>query len=185
MEKLAENIWKLNVDSNIYFLDLKEKIIIDTGPRIYKKVIEEELQKLIKLGKIEKVIFTHLHYDHSGNFDLFPNADFFASKEEIELLKQNKMYTIGDPLLALKFNIKLNPLETLKGFDIIKTPGHTKGCICLLYKKEKILFSGDTLFFNDAIGRTDFPFSSPEEMHDSLEKLKKIPYKILAPGHDY
>lgn len=188
INRIAPKVWKLNVDSNVYFLDLKEKIIIDTGPKVYKAIVKEELSKVIDLDKINKVIFTHLHYDHIGNFELFKKAKFYASKEEIALLKRNKIYAIGDPLLAAKFTIKLNPLKnSLKdflGLKIINTPGHTKGSICLYYEKEKILFSGDTLFYN-GFGRTDFPFSSPEKMEESLEKLRKIKYKILAPGHDY
>ena len=184
MEKLAENIWKLNVDSNIYFLDLDEKIIIDAGPRNYKKEVIESLSEIVDLKKIDKVIFTHLHYDHIGNFDIFPNAKFYASPEEVEYFKQNKFFAIGDPLLAAKFNVELLPLEELDGFDIIKTPGHTKGSFCLLYKKEKILFSGDTLFFN-GYGRIDFPGSAPEKMETSLNLLKGMDYKVLAPGHDY
>ena len=184
MQKLAENIYKINVDSNVYFLDLKEKIVIDAGPREYREQVEKELSKLIDLGKVQKVIFTHIHYDHIGNFDLFPNAKFYTSKEEIELLNKNKIFAIGHSLLAKTFNIKLDELGELDGFDIIKTPGHTKGSFCLFYKKDKILFSGDTLFFN-GIGRTDFPFSAPDKMQDSLDKLKKLDYKILAPGHDY
>ena len=89
MEKLAENIYKLNVDSNIYFLDLDEKLIIDAGPRNYKEIVKKELSKLVFLDKIQKVIFTHLHYDHIGNFDLFPNAEFFALEEEIEYFKKH------------------------------------------------------------------------------------------------
>ena len=184
MKKIANNIWKLNADSNVYFLDLKEKIIIDSGPRQYKPVVKEELSKVVDLDKIDKVIFTHLHYDHIGNFDLFKKAKFYASEEEIQLLKENRFYAIGDPLLAVKFNIKLNPLKDFLGLKIIKTPGHTKGSICIFYEKEKILFSGDTLFFN-GFGRVDFPFSDPGQMEESLESLKKIKYKILAPGHDY
>ncbi len=184
MEKLAENIWKLNVDSNIYLLDFKEKIIIDAGPKNYKDTVKEELGKVTDLDKINNVIFTHLHYDHIGNFDLFPNAKFYASEEEIEYLKKHKIFAIGDPLLAAKFNVELFPLKELEGFDIIKTPGHTKGSFCLLYKKEKILFSGDTLFFN-GFGRIDFPGSAPEKMKASLDLLGKIDYKTLAPGHDY
>ena len=84
----------------------------------------------------------------------------------------------------MKFKVKLSPLKDLLGLKIIKTPGHTKGSICLYYQKEKILFSGDTLFYN-GFGRIDFPFSDPGKMEESLEKLKKIKYKILAPGHDY
>jgi len=184
MEKIAENIYKINVDSNVYFLDLDEKIIVDTGPSNYKEVVRQQLQKLTSLDKIQKVIFTHLHYDHSGNFDLFPNAEFFALAEEIAYFKSHPIYAIGNPFLAAKFKINLKPLSELKGFDIIKTPGHTHGSFCLLWKKDKILFSGDTLFFN-GYGRIDFPGSLPDKMESSLKKLKEIDYEILAPGHDY
>jgi glyoxylase-like metal-dependent hydrolase (beta-lactamase superfamily II) len=184
MKEIAPKIWKLNVDSNIYFLDFSEKVVIDAGPRSYRAVVEEELSKKIDLDKIDKVVFTHLHYDHIGNYDLFPNAKFYAAAEEIDLLKKNKVYTIGDPLLAIKFNVKLHPITDFLGLKVINTPGHTKGCICLYYAKEKVLFSGDTLFFN-GIGRTDLPFSDPSGMEESLEGLKKIGYKVLAPGHDY
>ena len=184
IKEIAKYIWKLNVDSNVYFLDLKEKIVIDTGPKSYRALVEEELKKVVDLSKVDRVIFTHLHYDHCGNYDLFPKARFYASSEEISLLKKNKIYAIGDPLLAMKFKIKLNPLEDFLGIKVIKTPGHTLGSVCLYYKKEGILFSGDTLFFN-GFGRVDFPFSDPGKMEESLEMLNKMKYRILAPGHDY
>lgn len=184
IKEIAKNIWKLNVDSNVYFLDLKEKVVIDTGPRDYKGVVGGELDSVVDLDDVKRVVFTHLHYDHTGNFDLFPKARFYASAEEIKLLEKNKAYAIGDPLLVLKFKVKLNVLKDFLGFKVIKTPGHTKGSVCLYYEKEKVLFSGDTLFFN-GFGRIDFPFSDPGKMEESLEKLKKIKYKILAPGHDY
>ncbi len=184
MEKIAPKVWKLNVDSNVYFLDFKGKIVIDAGPKAYRAVVEEELKKVVSLDKVDRVIFTHLHYDHIGNFELFPNAKFYASAEEIALLEKNKIYAIGDPLLAMKFKVKLNVLKDFLGLKVIKTPGHTKGSVCLYYAKEKVLFSGDTLFVN-GFGRIDFPFSDPGRMEESLEMIKKIKYKILAPGHDY
>ena len=184
MEKLAENVWKLNVDSNIYFLDIDEKIIIDAGPPGTRDYVEKELSKVVDLSKVEKVIFTHLHYDHISNFDLFPNAKFYASSEEIEFFKNNKLHAILNPDIVSKFNVELHVLNKLDGFDIIKTPGHTKGSFCLLYKKEGILFTGDTKFFN-GYGRIDFPGAVPERMEESLKKVEGIDYKILAPGHDY
>ena len=184
MKQIAPKVWKLNVDSNIYFLDFKEKIIIDAGPKQYRAIVEEELKKVVDLDKITQVIFTHLHYDHIGNFELFKNAKFYASEQEIALLKENKLYAIGDPILATKFKVKLNPLKDSRELKIIKTPGHTKGSVCIYYEKEKVLFSGDTLFFN-GFGRIDFPFSDPGRMEASLESLQKLGYKILAPGHDY
>lgn len=184
MKEIAPKVWKLNVDSNVYFLDFKEKIVIDTGPKAYKAVVEDELSKVVEPDKVDIVIFTHLHYDHIGNFSLFPNAKFYASAEEIKLLGENKVYAIGDPLLAVKFKVKLHPLKDFLGLKVINTPGHTKGSVCIYYPKEKVLFSGDTLFFN-GFGRIDFPFSEPGKMEESLEKVGKIGYKILAPGHDY
>jgi len=184
MKEIAPKVWKLNVDSNVYFLDFKEKVIVDCGPKAYRAVVEEEVSNRVDLAKVDRVILTHLHYDHIGNFDLFPNAKFYASAEEISLLKKNKMYAIGDPLLAMKFKVKLHVLKDGLGLKVIKTPGHTKGSVCIYYAKEKVLFSGDTLFFN-GFGRIDFPFSDPGKMEESLESLKKIGYKILAPGHDY
>jgi len=49
--------------------------------------------------------------------------------------------------------------------------------------KEKILFSGDTIFHRGTIGRTDLPTSLPKEMDKSLKKLAKYKYDILCPGH--
>ena len=184
IKEIAPKVWKINVDSNVYFLDLKEKVVIDTGPRAYRAIVEEELNQVVKLDKIDGVVFTHLHYDHSGNFDLFPKAKFYASQKEITLLEKNKIYTIGDPLLAMKFKVKLYPLKDFLGLKVIETPGHTEGSVSLYYEKEGVLFSGDTMFFN-GFGRVDFPFSDPGKMEESLEKLSKIKYKILAPGHDY
>ena len=100
MEKIASNVWKLNVDSNVYFLNLKEKLIIDTGPRAYHDDVKEKISNVVKLNEINKVILTHIHYDHSGNIDLFPNAEIYASKKEIEDFMKN-------PIVAFNLNPKI------------------------------------------------------------------------------
>jgi len=184
IEKVTNNVFKLKADSNVYVL-VKEKIVIDTGSRKNRDVLIDNLEKIISFKQIKKVIFTHLHYDHIGNFDLFVNAKFYASKQEIDYFNKRKFFTTLSYSIAKRFNIKLNPLEKLPGFEIIKTPGHTLGSIALFYKKEKILFSGDTLFFNNLFGRVDLPSSRPLKMRSSLKTLKEIDYKILCPGHEY
>ena len=181
MKQISSNVLKLNVDSNIYLVE--KRIIIDTGPEPYKETVRKAISEVVDLTKIEKVIFTHLHYDHMGNYDLFPNAEFFASEEAIHDFEEAPEEAVLNSALVSKFNVKLNPLTELEGFKIIKTPGHTRGSICLLYIKDNVLFSGDTLFFKDNIGRLDLPTSVPEEMDNSLKQLKD--YKTLAPGHDY
>lgn len=185
IEKIRKNIWKLKANSNIYFLDFDKKILIDTGDRAERRVVEQFLSKIIDFDKIEIIIFTHLHYDHIGNFDLFPKATFYASEQAIKDLEKDKEKAIYDEFMAEKFDVKLKPIPNKIGdLEIIKTPGHTRGSICIWHEPEKILFSGDTLF-GKTPGRTDLPTSSPAQMKKTLMKLVRYNFKILAPGHDY
>ncbi|MFH0876029.1 MAG: MBL fold metallo-hydrolase [archaeon] len=187
IERISESVWKYKGNGNIYFLDTPKKIIIDTGCRSERSTINQFLSKIIDFSKVDIVIFTHLHYDHTGNFDLFPNAFLYASKNAIESFEIDPFGTILNKDLSDKFKFaKLNKLpEKIDCLEVIETPGHTKGSVCLFYPDEKVLFSGDTLFHKKNIGRTDLPSSAPEKMQESLVRLLNCPYKILCPGHDY
>ena len=185
VERIINNIWKIKADSNVYFLNFDEKIIIDTGSRSNRNVLEQFLKPLISFSEVDKVIFTHLHYDHIGNFDLFVNADFFASQQEINDFKENPVNTVLEEDMAKRFDVELKPVKDFNGLKVIYTPGHTRGSICLWYEEGKILFSGDTLFFRKQTGRVDLPTSSPEDLNKSLMKLLKYNFKVLCPGHEY
>ena len=66
-------------------------------------------------------------------------------------------------------------------FQVLHTPGHTPGSVCLL--ADKVLLTGDTLFAGSC-GRTDFPGGSWSQMMDSLGRLANLPgnYTVLS-GH--
>jgi hydroxyacylglutathione hydrolase len=65
--------------------------------------------------------------------------------------------------------------------NVIHTPGHTPGSICLL--NERVIFTGDTLFAG-GVGRTDFVGGSERDMKLSLERLKHLPENLVVyPGH--
>ena len=66
-------------------------------------------------------------------------------------------------------------------FEVLQTPGHTPGCVCLLCRD--CMFSGDTLFAGTC-GRTDLPGSDPKKMRQSLARLAGLDqeYQVL-PGH--
>ncbi|HII72262.1 TPA: MBL fold metallo-hydrolase [Candidatus Woesearchaeota archaeon] len=189
LAKVAPDVWKFTArdQSNVYFLDFDKKIIIDASNRTYREDLKNFMGRAIDFDKVDIVIFTHLHYDHCGNFDLFPNAEFYASKEEIADFHKDPNGTVLDSAVADKLrSVTLNPLpEEFHGLKLINTPGHTRGSVCLYYQKQKILFSGDTLFARKSQGRTDLPTSAPDQMRKSVMALIEVPYKILCPGHDY
>jgi hydroxyacylglutathione hydrolase len=168
IRKISKNVYKIsfqNFGSYVYLLQLENKnIIIDTSsPENAEELISHLHELKLSPTVIDIVILTHNHWDHTGGMDLFPNAKFYASKKDF-----------GENL----FDIHTLEIPELK---IINTPGHSKGGICILYKD--ILFSGDTLFHRGTIGRTDLPGSDKNEMRKSLEKLSKLKFKILCPGH--
>ena len=67
--------------------------------------------------------------------------------------------------------------------EVLETPGHSLGCICLYEKIEKVLFSGDTVFPDGNIGRTDMYGGDTAELVRSIERLTKLDVKTMYPGH--
>ncbi|MEK6849660.1 MAG: MBL fold metallo-hydrolase [Nanoarchaeota archaeon] len=187
LQNISTNIWKLAGDGNVYFLDFEKKIFVDTGSRMLRPKIEMFLSKVVDFLKVDYVVLTHLHLDHVGNIDLFPNATLLASQAEIDAFNANPDGAVLDSSLAAKIKQRgMTAIETvsLPGLEVIQTPGHTSGSICLWYAKEGVLFSGDTIFHR-GIGRMDLPTSVPDIMQTSLNKLSTLPIKKLCAGHDY
>jgi glyoxylase-like metal-dependent hydrolase (beta-lactamase superfamily II) len=187
--KIGKTIWKCTGadKSNVYFIDGEKKIMIDAGNRTDRATMTMMLGKAVDFAAIEVVIFTHLHYDHCGNFDMFPNAEFYASAQELADFKNSPNNTVLDRIVAEKLSsIEIKPLpEELYGLRVIPAPGHTRGSVMIWYDKEKALFTGDTYFGSKKQGRIDLPTSDPDRMKDSVMSVVNMNAKILCPGHDY
>jgi len=180
--KVSPNVWKIANDSNIYYIKGKN-MLIDCGDRLHIEDIKKDVSALFDPLSIKIVVITHLHYDHCGCIDLFPNAKFYAHPDEIKNYKENPLGLVfDDSMVELLSHIKLLPLIEIEDVKIIHTPGHTAGGICLLY--DGILFTGDTLF-DGGTGRTDLYSSDEAAMQKSLEMLEELEYEVLCPGHDY
>ena len=129
-----------------------------------------------KYKKLDYILNTHHHFDHvDGNLKLKKKYNskvlgFDKDKERIPgidiKLKDNQKFKIGD-------------LE----FKVIFVPGHTNGHIAFYFEKEKILFSGDTLF---SLGCGKVFEGTHKDMFNSLNKLKSLsPDTKIYCGHEY
>ena len=137
----------------------------------------ETCDKIIqKYEKLDFILNTHHHFDHvDGNLQLKKKykanvLGFANDKDRIPgidiLLKENEKFKIGN-------------LE----FKVIFIPGHTKGHIAYFFEKEKILFSGDTLF---SLGCGRVFEGTHKQMFESLNKLKSLPKETkIYCGHEY
>jgi len=183
------------LETNCYLVwneDTKECLVID--PADDGVSISEEInnKKLI----VKAVFLTHGHFDHSlGALDLklIYNVDFGCSQKDAFLLDRQdetaKHFLKKEIQVPnfIKIDIDLDKIKEFKLggeiIEIIKTPGHTPGSVCFYNKKNKLLFSGDTLFLG-LRGRTDFSYGSTKDIFVSLKKLMKLEKdtKVLS-GH--
>tara|TARA_B110000967_G_C18731648_1_gene482899 strand:- start:40 stop:804 length:765 start_codon:yes stop_codon:yes gene_type:complete len=129
-----------------------------------------------KFKKIDYIFNTHHHFDHTGgNLDLKNKykAKIIGSK------KDEKRIPGIDTKLSNNENFKLGNTE----FKIFLIPGHTSGHICFYSKKEKVIFTGDTLF---SLGCGRVFEGTYLEMFKSLNFIKKLPIDSrIYCGHEY
>ena len=152
---------------NLYFLiGEKDFILIDSGDGSISIPEEPAL-----------TILTHNHYDHtSGVKPEWKNVLIHPAD-----LKQHEHSRVpGNAKSLEQKTIEFPPFS----LEVIPTPGHTPGSICLFEKSKKIIFTGDTLFAEGIQGRTDFREGSQEAMDKSLAFLSTLDYRILCPGHN-
>ena len=139
------------------------------------------------------ILLTHGHFDHILAADALRrefSVPIYAAEAEKPVL-ENAQYNLSAMWhrpVTLKADqyLKDGQILSLAGFSIkvISTPGHTAGGLCYYLEKERVLFSGDTLFAG-SYGRVDFPTSSMAEMARSVrERLLTLPEDtIVYPGH--
>lgn len=169
----------------------RQTLIIDPGDDAdyIERILKDTL--CIPVG----VVATHGHFDHIlavTELKLAYNIPFQISKDDeflVKYMQSSAMYflriavdppPIIDNTILNKGKIKIGD----SALEIIATPGHTPGSICLYSKQDKILFTGDLLFADGGVGRTDFSYSSTLDLTKSLHKIFTLPHDIVIyPGH--
>lgn len=153
----------------------KEAVVIDPGLESEREA--EEILDFIKEKRlhIKYIVNTHGHSDHTAGNTIMKGATgapILIHESDASCVQADKKLRDGDV-------IHVGCLKLV----VLHTPGHTKGGISLL--GDNVVFTGDTLF-SGAIGRTDFPGGSYQELIISIRsKLLPLPDAVeVYPGHE-
>ena len=176
----------LNV--NTYFLVSEDgkAVIIDCGEN-YKKIKQAEQMHSFK---VEAVLLTHAHFDHSGCARKLQQdgAKIYISELDAPKLlnEDNLSGAFGRKVdyLTADFTFSDGQVLDIIGIKIkvLLTPGHTDGSVCFMV--DNALFTGDTLFYG-SVGRTDFKSGNRQDMINSVKKLFALDGDFAVyPGHD-
>ena len=169
-------------NSNVYVVGKNEIGIIDTGasPNYVTHVLNEMQKFELEKENVQKLILTHIHPDHTGGVSGFLKS--FDPMIYMHRVDASYLFRQAPPKLQI-----LEGGETIEidkfSFQVIHTPGHSPGGICLYEAEKKLLFSGDTVFSFGNIGRTDLPGGDQGLLIASIEKLLELDVEYLCPGH--
>jgi len=168
----------------------REAMLIDPGDEV--AAIQAILQK--HGVRVQQIVITHAHIDHVGGamkLRAATGAPILLNQNDHALLKMLDMQAawLGmstpeevdvDHSVADAEKVEAGALVA----NVMHTPGHTEGSICLYFPAQQKLIAGDTLFAG-SIGRTDLPGGSFDKIIRSLhQKVLSLPDEtIVVPGH--
>jgi hydroxyacylglutathione hydrolase len=168
----------------------REAIVIDPGDEI------EQVLGLVRKHhlQVKQIVVTHAHIDHVGGamkLRAATGAPILLNQNDYALLKmldvQAAWIGVATPG-KVEIDQHLGHADTVTAgalaAQVLHTPGHTEGSICLYFPTENKLIAGDTLFAG-SIGRTDLPGGSYEKILHSLhDRVLALPDEtVVVPGH--
>jgi glyoxylase-like metal-dependent hydrolase (beta-lactamase superfamily II) len=173
------NCWLIAADGS------DEAVVVDPGfsPERVHAMLEAEGKRPAA------VLATHGHFDHVGSAAAFCGDDLPLHIHEADAP------ALVDPVAwGAGYEAPAVPVKDVRTFvdgdvlafggfaiEVVHTPGHTPGSVC--FRTDGWICSGD-LVFAGAIGRSDFPNSSPSDMTRSLKRFLLLPDELeVLPGH--
>jgi glyoxylase-like metal-dependent hydrolase (beta-lactamase superfamily II) len=174
---------------NTYLIDGTKRILVDPGHyHLFGHVRDHLLELSLSTDDIDVVIVTHGHPDHMEAVKIFADTQTMIAlhQEEMAFIREvAPHYGMALGIADFEPHILLGEGSLNIGdmtFQVIDTPGHSPGSICLHWPEEKALFTGD-LVFHQGLGRTDLPGGSGEILKKSIKKISELDVDLLLPGH--
>jgi len=177
-------------NANTVFIGGEVPTLVDPGhTHLFSHVIQGALRDGVALESSKLVICTHGHPDHLEGVGRFDREVITAiSRREYEYLQhegKDLFMMTGCQVPKGPFNLLLTEGSLILGtkrFQVLYTPGHSPGSLCLYWRDRKVLLSGDTLFYM-GVGRTDLPGGDVRALAESIARLSKLDIEYLVPGH--
>lgn len=199
IEKINDTLYKISENkhwekTNMYYLIGKERnLLIDTGTGI--KPLKSVLLKID--DKPIDVVLTHAHWDHMGNIHEFedvyvhpldlkwvqqglPIPESYIKEMMLKNVDEAYLTDFTYPALYHK-NAKDISKYDIEGINIIHTPGHSPGSVCLYDNSNNILFSGDILY--EGTIYCHYESTNPKDLFESIKHIKNLEIKRILSGH--
>jgi len=170
--------------------EIEKKAVVFDAPDHTTSPLLDAAQK--ESWEIIGLWLTHGHFDHVADHQVvtsrFPAAKVLIHKlDEPKLLKPGATFALPIRIPPRKADAYVEDGQKLKlgryEFEVIHTPGHAAGHVMYYCASEKVLFSGD-LIIGGAVGRTDLPDSSYDDLVKSIRRVMQLPGATkLMPGH--
>jgi glyoxylase-like metal-dependent hydrolase (beta-lactamase superfamily II) len=210
LAKLAKDLYRIRgtFGSNIYVITENGLTLVDAGFPMDLAVIHLGLRELGAVPRdIDLIIATHYHGDHTGTVAGMQRRYGVSSA----LHEADNPYASGDSpqdttevaFLKLLFYTALWPLfryrhfqadrlleegeviDLLGGLEVMHTPGHSPGSVCLFGERSGILFSGDLVRNERGVLEGPPPHYTPDRpaARRSLRRVSELDFEMLLPGH--
>ncbi|MFJ4175127.1 MBL fold metallo-hydrolase [Microbacterium sp. NPDC089696] len=186
--------------SSLWLLqDADRRVLVDAGPPAYIPLIHDGLAALgLTTADITDVLVTHLHWDHVGNFTMYPNATTWVGEEELAWAETQPAGTPFVPDLHVQelrrrregVERMSDGQEVLPGITTIASPGHTPGHLAFHVEAadRSHVFAGDAVKnvfeLNTLQVDSTMDADASRASVDRLRSLIRDTDGVLVPGHD-
>jgi glyoxylase-like metal-dependent hydrolase (beta-lactamase superfamily II) len=195
-------------DCHIYAVDGGDEVaLVDAGSGMATDaVLDHVVRDGLDPKRIRHLVLTHGHADHVGGAaamrrlldgpavyissavaDALRQAD--ASALSVDVAKSAGRYPRDYPLEACGVDVELHEGAAISvgelQLEVLLTPGHSSGDVCLLLSQngQRVLFSGDLIFYGGAVLLQNMWDARLEDLIRSLRRLRAVGANALLPGH--